>query len=208
MRALFGDLHSSGRSCGACLLLSVALAVCSASVHGQIFDRLSEGRLGSLELKGIRIPLGSDASKPTVRLEIGKVSLERARVGVFRVGLLPQPILLDVRIDVSGGQGGVDWADDLRAFLQGEPTLKRARISGLTVVNALRALKIRAKEAKIPPGAGRIDLRELALEADSVGRGDYTTAVLWLAGSKAGLLELPGGDNRSIRITDSQPSPP
>ena len=207
MRAL-GGLCSSGRSCGACLLFSVALAVCSARVHGQVFDRLSEGRLGSLELKGIRIPLGSDVSKPTVLLEIGKVGLERARVGVFRVGLLPQPVLHDVRIDVSGGQGRLDWAGDLRAFLQGEPTLKRARISGLTVENALRALKIRAKEAKIPPGAGRIDLREVALEGGSAGCGDYSTAVLWLAGSKAGLLELPGGDNRTIRITDSQPSPP
>jgi hypothetical protein len=207
MHAL-GGLFASGHSCAAWLLFSVALVVCSARVHGQIFDGLSEGRLGSLELKGIRIPLGSDASKPTVRLEIGKVGLERARVGVFRVGLLPQPVFHDVRIHVLGGQGDVDWAGDLRTFLQGERTFNRAHISGLTVVNALRVLKIQAKEASIRSGAGRIDLRGVALEAGSAGRGDYSTAVLWLAGSKAGLLELPGGDNRTIPITDCQPSPP
>ncbi len=186
----------------ACLLFAVAFAFTSISAQGQVFDRLSEGRPGSLELKGIRIPIGADASRPSVRLEIGKVSLERARVGVFRVGLLPQLVFQDVRFHVLGGQSDTDWSRDLRVFLHGERNFNRAKISGLTILNPSRALQIQAAEASVRPGATHIALHGVKLRRANSAPSRYPAATLRLVGPQAGCLELPGGNNRTIRIGD------
>jgi hypothetical protein len=151
-------------------------------------------------VRGLRLPLGPDSAAPSAYLRCDRYAMERRQVGVFRMGLLPQPVLTGVTLELSRPPQGASWATHLQDFLQREPALRHVLIRDFAVLGADGAVRLRAGTAR--PGSGHRQLH-LSRVSHPDRHGEFrqvAKAVLHLDGPSAGMLQLTNDAGQSIKI--------
>jgi hypothetical protein len=152
------------------------------------------------EVRGLRLPLGPDSAAPSAYFLCDGYAMERRQVGVFRIGLLPQPVLLGVTLELSRPPQGVLWATDLRVFLQREPSLQHVLIRDFTVHGADGAVRLRASVAQPGSGYRQLHLRRVSYRGQNGQLRQAAKAVLHLDGPTAGRLQLTNDADQFIEI--------
>ncbi len=74
------------------------------------------------EMKGLTIPLQVSPDSPqSLQIACGRVLLESKKLGLFRIGPMPQLVIEDMRILLPGNTDLAAWASALDSFFQSHP---------------------------------------------------------------------------------------
>jgi hypothetical protein len=74
------------------------------------------------EIKSLSIPLHDAANGvEPLRITCARVGLESKKVGIFRIGPMPQLVIEDMRILLPGNSDIAAWASALDSFFQCHP---------------------------------------------------------------------------------------
>jgi hypothetical protein len=151
-------------------------------------------------VRGLRLPLGPDSAAPSAYLRCDRYAMERRQVGVFRMGLLPQPVLTGVTLELLRPPRGAPWATHLRDFLQREPALRHVLIRDFAVHGADGAVRLRARTAQPASGYRQLHLSRVSHPDQNGEYRQAAKAVLHLDGPSAGVLQLTNDAGQSIKI--------
>jgi len=151
-------------------------------------------------VRGLRLPLGPDSAAPSAYLVCDRYAMERRQVGVFRMGLLPQPVLTGVTLELVPPPQGAPWPTHLRDFLQREPALRHVVIRDFAVHGADGAVRLRARTAQPGSGSHQLHLSRVSYPDRNGEFRQAAKAVLHLDGPSAGVLQLTNDAGQSIKI--------
>ncbi len=133
-----------------------------------------EGLLGfrldrSMELRGLVLPLRSPEGVCVGRLRVDRASVESAKVGLFRIGALPQWVLEGVQIREMEGQGHA-WGAAFHALLLREPSLGAARIEDFKLLDTSGKPLVRARSGSFSKDLRKIVLKNVLIDCPERGR--------------------------------------
>lgn len=153
-------------------------------------------------LRGVKVPLGADSASPSAYLWCREVTLERRQWGAFRIGVLPQPVLSGVKLRLLPQAKGSTWAADLHRLLTEDKSLHGFLMREFAMENAEGRVILEARKAAPGVGNEHIELSEVFLHGafDRPKPIRSSQALLWLAGPKAGSLQLTRDTLEFIRI--------
>ena len=155
----------------------------------------SEGLLTSSRwpshAKGLRFALPMDTGDPVLLVQCAEVQRGRGRVGVFKVAVLPQISIRDLELQVLSAPGEGGWAKLFSSFLANEPPSASIAVEGFVLKDATGSLCLSARAARVAD-RGRVILLDAVTIFEGPGAGSFGRGKLFLAGSRAGLLEIPG----------------
>jgi len=179
------------------LLLISGLLPTAASPNFEFLP--PDGSVGSL--RGVKVPLGSDAGSPSAYLFCREVTMERRQWGAFRIGVLPQ-VLSGVKLQLLPCRESNTWVADLHRFLTGDKFFRGVHMREFTVEDSSGRTVLKAEKAAFGSGNDSIELKEFFLHAapDQPKPNKYDQALLWLIGPKAGFLQLTNDSVELIRI--------
>ena len=178
------------------LLLSVAAYGAQPDFMGTRIDR-------DFEIKGLTIPLQvSSDSAQSLQIACGRVHLESKKLGLFRIGPMPQLVIEDMVIFLLPDVNLAASAAALDAFFNANPTWSNIAIRGFEVRQMpSQTLLLKAASARIDPSQGKIFF-EKSLAQQTIG--DKVTApraVLRLRGNLAGqVFRIRGRSDESAKI--------
>jgi hypothetical protein len=154
--------------------------------------------LGSI--KGLSIPIGPDVSNPTMIFSCGSIAVERRSVGFFRIGVLPEVVLSDVKIRILNSPDPQIWAKLLAGFLEFDKPLP-IKVRNLKIETKDGVSHFFAKEAYIKNVSRKISFQEVSL---AINNAQYNApnAEMPLAGPALGQIKL-GQPFRIINVTES-----
>jgi len=174
------------------------------SALGFASDSAAENLEGILKflgsIKGLSIPIGPDVSNPTMIFSCGSIAVERKSVGFFRIGVLPEVILSDVKIRILNSPDPQIWAKLLAGFLEFDKPLP-IKVRNLKIETRDGDSHFFAKEAYIKNVSRKISFQEVSLAIDNA-QYNAPIAEMQLAGPALGQIKL-GQPDRTFNITES-----
>jgi hypothetical protein len=155
------------------------------------------------EIKGLSIPLHDTAngSEP-LRIICARVGLESKKVGLFRIGPMPQIVIEDMRILLPRNTDLAAWASTLDSFFQSHPAWSEISIRGFEVSRVTaQSLLIQAQMARIDAQQGKIFFEKFLAKQTSGDKVNAPRAVLRLRGNLAGqVFRIRGRGDDSVKI--------
>jgi hypothetical protein len=139
-------------------------------------------------VKDLRVSLGADNAKPSVRIRCREIGVERARIGFLRVGLLRFPVIRDMELQL--GDQATSWASDFLAYAEQEAWLGNASVRGLQIVCSKGKTLLRAETANLNIPAAKLELREVSFKNEGRPVVEKFASVA-LRGADQGTLILP-----------------
>jgi len=182
------------------LFLSLLLSVVA---HGAQPDFMGTRIDRDFEIKGLSIPLHDTANGfEPLRITCARVGLESKKVGLFRIGPMPQLVIEDMAILLLQNVDLAASAAALDAFFNANPTWSDITIRGFEVRQMpSQTVLLKADSARIDASQGKI-LFEKSLVQQTIG--DKVTApraVLRLRGNLAGqVFRIRGRSDDSLKI--------
>jgi len=167
------------------LVMSLPLCRAESSFAGMILEPRAS-------LKGITIPISeTSGGVPVLTMQIGKISLEAARMGFMKINLLQQVVLENCRLTIL--QQG-DWCEALSRFLRENKPMNHAFIKGfeMTGKRDYPDFSLHASTGALLPEEGRIDLRGVSWSRGREIR-HFDSASICLDGPDSEFLLFGGG---------------
>jgi hypothetical protein len=160
----------------------------------------------ALEMRGLSIPLEDSSGHRVGRLQVERVSLESARVGFFRIGILPQWMLRGVRI-LPESEGDCRWIGAFHALLQRESALVDAQIEDFQVLTASGHPVLSARSGGFSKDLGKISLEKVLIDPPGRERIFLRQGEIRLIGRGVGKLlgVVPSGRDFDLCIPSSPP---
>jgi hypothetical protein len=155
------------------------------------------------EIKGLTIPLQISSDSPqSLQIACGRVHLESKKLGLFRIGPMPQLVIEDMAIllppdvDLAASAGALD------TFFNANPTWSDISIRGFEVRQMpSQALLLQADSARIDASQGKIFFEKFLVQQTSGNKVNAPRAVLRLRGSLAGqVFRIRGRSDDSVKI--------
>ena len=140
------------------------------------------------EIKGLTIPLqvSSDSSQ-LIQIACGRVHLDSKKLGLFRIGPVPQLVIEDMAILLPQDVDLAASAAALDAFFNANPTWSEISIRGFEVRQMpSQALLLKAASARIDPSQGKIFFEKFLVQQTIGDKVTAPRAVLRLRGNLAG----------------------
>jgi hypothetical protein len=178
------------------LLLAVAAHAAQPDFMGTRIDR-------DFEIKGLSIPLHDTANgAEPLRITCARVGLESKKVGLFRIGPMPQIVIEDMRILLPGNTDLAAWASALDSFFQSNPAWAEISIRGFEVSHAAAQSPLfEAQMARIDAPQGKIFFEKFLATQTSGNKVNAPRAVLRLRGNLAAqVFRIRGRDDDSAKI--------
>jgi hypothetical protein len=178
------------------LLLAVAAHAAQPDFMGTRIDR-------DFEIKGLSIPLHDTANGvEPLRITCARVGLESKKVGLFRIGPMPQLVIEDMRILLPGNTDLAAWAPALDSFFQSHPAWSEISIRGFEVRQMpSQALLLQADSARIDASQGKIFFEKFLAQQTIGDKINASRVVLRLRGNLAGqVFRIRGRDDDSVKI--------
>ena len=155
------------------------------------------------EIKGLSIPLHDTANgAEPLRIICARVSLESKKVGLFRIGPLPQLVIEDMAILLPQDVDLAAAAAALDAFFNANPTWSDIAIRGFEVRQLLfRSPLLKADSARIDTSQGKIFFEKFLARQTIGDKVTAPRAVLRLRGNLAGqVFRIRGRSDDSVKI--------
>ena len=143
-------------------------------------------------LKGINIPIcETSGGRPVLTMQVGKISLETARMGFMKINLFQQVVLENCRLTILL-QG--NWCRALVVFLRENKLMNNALIKGfeITAQSEDGHFSLHASTGALLPDEGRIDLRGVSWSRGREIR-HFDSASICLDGPDSEFLLFGGG---------------
>jgi hypothetical protein len=155
------------------------------------------------EIKGLTIPVEiASKSHRSLRIYCARVGLESKKVGLFRIGPMPQIVIEDMRILLPGNTDLAVWAPALDSFFQSHPAWSEISIRGFEVSQSTaQSPLLQAQMARIDAPQGKIFFEKFLATQTSGDKINAPRAVLRLRGNLAGqVFRIRGRDDDSVKI--------
>jgi hypothetical protein len=182
------------------LFLSLLLSVVA---HGAEFDFMGTRIDRDFEIKGLMIPLQvSSTSSQNLQITCARVGLESKKVGLFRIGPMPQLVIEDMAVILPDGIDLALCSSALDAFFQANPAWSEIIIRHFEVRQsaATKAL-FRSQQARIDAAQGKIFLEKFLVSQTNDVVITSQRAVLILRGNFAGqVFRIRGRSDDSVKI--------
>ena len=155
------------------------------------------------EIKGLTIPLQISSDSPqSLQIACGRVHLESKKLGLFRIGPMPQLVIEDMRILLPGNTDLAAWAPALDSFFQSHPAWSDISIRGFEVRQMpSQALLLQADSARIDASQGKIFFEKFLAQQTIGDKINASRVVLRLRGNLAGqVFRIRGRSDDSVKI--------
>ena len=178
------------------LLLSVAAYGAQPGFMGTRIDR-------DFEIKGLTIPLQVSPDSPqSLQIACGRVYLESKKLGLFRIGPMPQLVIEGMAIFLPPDIDLAASAVALDAFFNANPTWSDISIRGFEVRQLpSQTPLLKADSARIDASQGKIFFKKFLAQQTIVDNISAPRAVLRLRGNLAGqVFRVRGGSDDSVKV--------
>ena len=178
------------------LFLSVAAYGAQPDFMGTRIDR-------DFEMKGLTIPLQiSPNSPPSLQIACGRVHLESKKLGLFRIGPMPQLVIEDMAILLPQDVDLAASAAALDTFFKANPTWSDILIRGFEVRQMpFKTPLLKADSARIDASQGKIFFEKFLSQRTIGDKVTAPRAVLRLRGNLAGqVFRIRGRSDDSVKI--------
>ncbi len=147
------------------------------------------------------MPIGPDASKPTMIFSCESVAIERRSVGFFKIGILPEIVLCDVKIRIMNSPEPTTWVEQLAAFFASEKS-QSIKIRNLKIETRDGRYYLAAAEAFIPSLEKGFLLKQVEVSGDSL-QSRSAKALIPLQGVHLGKIIFTGSYTDVLSMSDS-----
>ncbi|NDG72401.1 MAG: hypothetical protein EBY32_14140 [Proteobacteria bacterium] len=182
------------------LLLSLLLSV---AAHGAQPDFMGTRIDRDFEIKGLTIPLqvSSDSSQ-LIQIACGRVYFESKKLGLFRIGPMPQLVIEDMAILLPQSVDLAASAAALDAFFNANPAWSDISIRGFEVRQIPSQTPfLKADSARIDASQGKIFFEKFLAQQTISDKVTAPRAVLRLRGNLAGqVFRIRGRSDDSVKI--------
>ena len=178
------------------LLLAVAAHAAQPDFMGTRIDR-------DFEIKGLTIPLQVSPDSPqSLQITCGRVHLESKKLGLFRIGPMPQLVIEDMVILLPENADLAASAAALDAFFHANPSWAAADIRRFQIRESPAQYPLfQAKSARIDASQGKIFFEKFLVQHSNTGNTSTPRAVLRLRGDLAGqVFRIRGRSDDSVKI--------
>ena len=182
------------------LLLSLLLSV---AAHGAQPDFMGTRIDRDFEIKGLTIPLQVSPDSPqSLQIACGRIYLESKKLGLFRIGPMPQLVIEDMAILLPQDVDLAASAAALDAFFKANPTWSDILIRGFQVRRLpSQTPLLKAESARIDASQGKIFFEKFLAQQTIVEKITASRAVLRLRGGLAGqVFRIRGRSDDSVKI--------
>jgi hypothetical protein len=155
------------------------------------------------EIKGLSIPLEVFTSSPqSLQITCAQVHLESKKVGLFRIGPMPQLVIEDMAILMSPDVDLAASAAALDAFFNANPTWSDIAIRGFEVRQLpSQTPLLKSDLARIDASQGKIFFEKFLAQQTIGDKVTAPRAVLRLRGNLAGqVFRIRGRSDESVKI--------
>ena len=152
-------------------------------------------------IKQLSMPIGPDASKPTMIFSCESVSIERRSVGFFKIGILPEIVLCDVKIRIMNSPEPMTWVVQLAAFFVSEKS-QSIKIRNLKIETRDGRYYLAAAEAFIPSLEKGFLLKQVDVSGDNL-QSRSAKALIPLQGVHLGRIIFTGSYTDVLSMTNS-----
>jgi hypothetical protein len=153
-------------------------------------------------MKSLTLPIGPDSGKPTLKFSCESLAVERKAFGFMRIGVVPEVVLVDVKMRIMNSPNSSTWAEQLAAFLTSDKTSRSVIIRNLRIETKDRQFFVMAPEAKIQNNPIGIIVKNATVVGDQ-WQLDGQQGFIALMGPNAGQLVIAEPSQPMIAITDS-----
>ena len=182
------------------LLFSFLLSV---AAHGAQPDFMGTRIDRDFEIKGLTIPLQISPDSPqSLQIACGRVHLESKKLGLFRIGPMPQIVIEDMTILLPPDVDLAASAAALDAFFNSNPTWSDIAIRGFQVRQMpSQTPLLKAQMARIDTPQGKIFFEKFLAQQTIGDKVTAPRAVLRLRGGLAGqVFRIRGRSDDSMKI--------
>ena len=182
------------------LLLSLLFSV---AAHGAQPDFMGTRIDRDFEIKGLTIPLQVSPDSPqSLQIACGRVHLESKKLGLFRIGPMPQLVIEDMAILLPPDVDLAASAAALDAFFNANPTWSDIPIRGFEVRQMpSQTPLLKAASARIDASQGKIFFENFLAQQTNSDKVSAPRAVLRLRGNLAGqVFRIRGRSDESGKI--------
>ena len=182
------------------LFLLFLLAVAS---HGAELDFMGTRIDRDFEIKGLVIPLQvSSTSAQKLQITCARVSLESKKVGLLRIGPMPQLVIEDMVVILPAGVDLALCSSALDAFFQANPAWSEIVIRRFEVRQSLKPTALfQSQKARIDAAQGKVFLDKFLVLPTMDIITSSRRAVLSLRGDFAGqVFRIRGRSDESVKI--------
>jgi hypothetical protein len=155
------------------------------------------------EIKGLTIPLQiySDSAQ-TLQISCARVGLESKKVGLFRIGPMPQLVIEDMAILLPEGADLAVCSSALDAFFQANPVWSNIAIRGFALRQPpAHPPLLQSQSVRIDTSQGKIFFEKLLAQQTTGDKVTVPRAVLRLRGNLAGqVFRIRGRSDDSVKI--------
>ena len=152
-------------------------------------------------IKQLSMPIGPDASKPTMIFSGESVAIERRSVGFFKIGILPEIVLCDVRIRIMNSPEPMTWVAQLAAFFASEKS-QSIKIRNLKIETRDGRYYLTAAEAFIPSLEKGFLLKQVEVSGEN-RQSRSAKALIPLQGVPLGNIIFTGSYTDVLSMSDS-----
>lgn len=155
------------------------------------------------EIKGLTIPLQVSPDSPQpLHIACGRVHLESKKLGLFRIGPLPQLVIEDMAILLPPDVDLAASAAALDAFFCANPAWSDIAIRRFEVrQSSSQAPLLKAESARIDPSQGKIFFEKFLAQQTICDKISAPRAVLRLRGNLAGqVFRIRGRSDDCVKI--------
>ena len=155
------------------------------------------------EIKGLTIPLQVSPDSPqSLQIACGRVHLESKKLGLFRIGPMPQLVIEDMAILLPLDVNLAASAAALDAFFNANPTWSSADIRGFEIRQSpSQSPLFQAGSARIDASQGKIFFEKFLAQRANGDNISTPRAVLRLRGNLSGqVFRIRGRSDDSVKI--------
>ena len=152
-------------------------------------------------IKQLSMPIGPDASKPTMIFSGESVAIERRSVGFFKIGILPEIVLCDVKIRIMNSPEPMTWVVQLAAFFVSEKS-QSIKIRNLKIETRDGRYYLAAAEAFIPSLEKGFLLKQVEVSGENL-QSRSAKALIPLQGVPLGNIIFTGSYTDVLSMSDS-----
>jgi len=152
-------------------------------------------------IKQLSMPIGPNASRPTMIFSCESIRIERRSIGFFKIGILPEIVLCDVKIRIMNSPEPKTWVEQLAAFFASEKS-QSIKIRNLKIETRDGRYYLAAAEAFIPSLEKGLLLKQAIVSSENL-QSPSTKALIPLQGVPLGRIIFTGSCADVLSMSDS-----
>ena len=149
-----------------------------------------------VSIKGITVPIGGvDQHAPLLTMSADEVALQPAKVGIFRLSLIPQVVFKNLKLKLHAHKNGAThWDRAMASFIKENGAMGSAAIQGFELISdSDDGVRVTALEGEIITSKDTIKLHGVQMHTKD-GLESVPDASLVLEGPSAGHLIWQSGE--------------